>query len=198
MSLASSQKVERTWIKGFALLVVAMAAFAIWRFVPHEAKGTPLYDALFVARWPWWIGGAAIAGVVLLLLFTENQLLGVSGGCGELCVFHRDPTARRSWRLRFLLGIVGGGVLAAVLGGSAPTWSMGAFDTIFGSSLAVKLGVLSLAGLFIGAGARLAGGCTSGHGIVGTALGSRASLIATSLFLAAGFATTHFIHFVRG
>jgi uncharacterized membrane protein YedE/YeeE len=198
MSLASSQKLERTWIKGFALLAGAMAAFAMWRFVPHDANKTALYDALFVTRWPWWIGGSAIAGVVFLLLFTENQLLGVSGGCGELCVFHRDPTARRSWRLRFLLGIVGGGVLAAVLGGSTATWSMGAFDTIFGSSLSVKLGVLSLAGLFIGAGARLAGGCTSGHGIVGTALGSRASLIATSLFLVAGFATTHFIHLVRG
>jgi uncharacterized membrane protein YedE/YeeE len=197
MSLASPRTPQQTWIKGFALLTVTMTAFALWRLVPRDLATGPLYDALFVTRWPWWIGGAAIAGVVLLLLFTENQLLGVSSGCGELCVFHRDPTARRSWRLRFLLGIVGGGVLSAVLGGRTPTWSMGTFDTIVGSSLAM-LGVLTLAGLFIGAGARLAGGCTSGHGIVGTALGSRASLIATSLFLAAGFATTHFIHLVRG
>jgi uncharacterized protein len=175
-----------------------MMVFAAWHLLPPDVQSISMYDALFVTRWPWWIGGAAIGSIVLLLLFTENQLLGVSGGCGELCVFHRDPTARRSWRLRFLFGIVVGGALSALVGGHTPTWSMGTFDAIFGASLAVKLGVLTLAGLLIGAGARLAGGCTSGHGIVGTALGSRASLIATSLFLAAGFATTHFIHLLRG
>jgi uncharacterized membrane protein YedE/YeeE len=198
MSPTSFAKPQRTWVKGFALVIVAMTAFAVWRILPHEVHATSLYDALFVTRWPWWIGGAAIGSIVLLLLFTENQLLGVSGGCGELCVFHRDPTARRSWRLRFLFGIVVGGALSAFFGGRAPTWSMGTFDAIFGASFAVKLGVLTLSGVLIGAGARLAGGCTSGHGIVGTALGSRASLIATSLFLIAGFATTHFIHLVRG
>jgi uncharacterized membrane protein YedE/YeeE len=198
MSLAPAKNQPRTWMNVFAGLVIGMAVFIGSRLLPDHLSETALYRAVFVARWPWWIGGAAIASVVFLLLFADNHLLGVSGGCGELCVFHRDPTVRRSWRPRFLFGIVWGGAVSALLGGRVPTWSMGAFDTLFGSSFALKLGVLALGGLFIGAGARLAGGCTSGHGIVGTALGARASFIATALFLAAGFATTHVVHFLRG
>ena len=54
----------------------------------------------------------------------------------------------------------------------------------------VKLPILLFAGVLIGWGARRAGGCTSGHGIVGSALLARSSLVATGAFLVGGFATT--------
>jgi uncharacterized membrane protein YedE/YeeE len=127
---------------------------------------------------------------VLLLLVRENKLLGVSTGCAELCGLRRDPSLRRSWRLPFLGGIVLGGMVAAALAGRAPGLALGGFDTLFSASLAVKLPVLLGAGVLIGWGARTAGGCTSGHGIVGTALLARSSLIATATFLAGGFAAT--------
>jgi hypothetical protein len=96
-----------------------------------------------------------------------------------------------------LLGIVLGGAVAALLSGRVPTWSMGGLDAIVHGTGA-RLGLLFASGGLIGAGARLAGGCTSGHAIVGTALGARASWLATALFMLAGFATTHAVMFLRG
>jgi uncharacterized membrane protein YedE/YeeE len=53
-------------------------------------------------------------------------------------------------------------------------------------------------GLCIGFGTRLAGGCTSGHGIFGVSHLERASLEATLAFLAAGIVTTHLVYRVWG
>lgn len=183
--------------RGFAWLVLLVAILFLAGQLPEVARKSPAYLALFVMRWPWWVGGAAIAAVVLGLLFVENKQLGVSTGCGEVCrlPFHR--AARASWRPRFLGGIVLGGALATVLAGGAPTFGMGGFDQlVHGSGL--KLAVLFGSGLLIGAGARLAGGCTSGHGIVGTALGARSSWLATGLFMVGGFATTHLLLLMNG
>jgi uncharacterized membrane protein YedE/YeeE len=49
-------------------------------------------------------------------------------------------------------------------------------------------------GLFIGFGTRLAGGCTSGHGIFGLANFELPSLVTTVSFMAAGIATTHIVY----
>jgi len=49
--------------------------------------------------------------------------------------------------------------------------------------------VLIVAGLLVGFGTRLGGGCTSGHGVCGISRFSRASLVATATFIAAGAAT---------
>jgi uncharacterized membrane protein YedE/YeeE len=57
-----------------------------------------------------------------------------------------------------------------------------------------RLGLLGGAGVLIGYGARLAGGCTSGHSIVGVAQGARSSLVATAAFMVAGFATTQILY----
>jgi uncharacterized membrane protein YedE/YeeE len=48
---------------------------------------------------------------------------------------------------------------------------------------------LAVAGVLVGFGTRLGGGCTSGHGVCGIGLGSRTSLVATLVFMAAGIAT---------
>jgi uncharacterized membrane protein YedE/YeeE len=49
-------------------------------------------------------------------------------------------------------------------------------------------------GLFIGFGTRLAGGCTSGHGIFGLSNFELASLVATISFMASGILTTQFLY----
>ena len=49
-------------------------------------------------------------------------------------------------------------------------------------------GALIVAGLLVGLGTRIGGGCTSGHGVCGTARLSPRSLVATGLFMAAGMA----------
>ncbi len=184
--------------RGFAWLVLLVASFVIAQALPASVKASSVYQQVFVARWPWWIGAAGIAFVVLGLLLSDNKQLGVSTGCGELCRIPTSREARASWRVRLLLGIVLGAALAALFAGRVPTLSMGSLDQITLGSTPLKIGVLFGAGLLIGAGARLAGGCTSGHGIVGTALGARSSWLATALFMASGFITTHLVLFLSG
>jgi uncharacterized protein len=189
---------QRLLRQGFAWLVILVALLMTAKAVPHALRDSAVYHALFVERWPWFVGAAAIALVVLGLAFVDNRLLGVSTGCSELCRLPTSAAARASWRPRLLLGIVLGGLVAALFAGRTPTLSMGALDAITSGSSAIKLGVLFGGGLLIGAGARLAGGCTSGHGIVGTALGARSSWIATALFMLAGFVTTHVVLALSG
>jgi uncharacterized membrane protein YedE/YeeE len=192
-SLVSRKVPARMLKKGFAGFVLVMAVFVVARALPESVRAAAAFQAVFVERWPAWVGGLGVASVVLLMLFLTNRQVGVSTGCAELCSLHRDPALRSSWRPRFLVGIVLGGVVAALFSGASPTLAMGALDGLVGGSEALKLAVLAGGGVLIGFGARLAGGCTSGHGIVGTALGAKSSLVATALFMAGGFAVTNLL-----
>lgn len=181
---------ERALRRLFGYFVVGMGLFVLSRQVPAEVQASPMYQAVFVARWPFWAAGAALSAVVLVMLWRDNRLLGVSTGCAELCRLPSDPTVRTSWRPRFLLGIVLGGAASGLFAGRGPTWALGSFDALVGGSSLLKVSVLVLAGVLIGFGARAAGGCTSGHSIVGMAQGARSSLMATLAFMIGGFATT--------
>lgn len=151
----------------------------------------------------WATAGAGIAAVTLALLFLGNRRLGVSGGLDDLCsfalsspYFHRDfVRSSRPWRLPFLAGLVLGGFLSATLGGGwTPTWSLGVFDAAIGLGPAGKLAWMFAGGLCIGFGTRLAGGCTSGHGIFGMSNLERASALSTVSFMAGGILTTQLIY----
>jgi uncharacterized membrane protein YedE/YeeE len=135
--------------------------------------------------------------------FLANRRLGISSGFEDLCslalpwpYFRRaNLLAARGWRLPFVGGLVLGGVLSAVLGGGwHPTWALGTFDRTIGYGPAGKLAWMFIGGLFIGFGTRLAGGCTSGHGLFGMANFERPSIIATLSFMAGGILTTHIIY----
>lgn len=160
-----------------------------------------------LAPWPWWLAGAAIGAITLLLLWVTNQRLGISTGFENLCALGlRAPYFRRpeilqsqGWRLPFLAGLVIGGALsAATSGGWQPFWDLGMFDATFGWGPAGKLAWMFGGGLLIGFGTRLAGGCTSGHGIFGLSNLERASLEATLAYMAAGVVTTHLVYRVFG
>jgi hypothetical protein len=156
---------------------------------------------------PWWLAGAAIGAITLLLLWVANQRLGISTGFENLCAlalrvpyFQRDEIAgSQGWRLPFLGGLVLGGLLSALTrGGWRPFWDLGMFDATFGLGPAGKLAWMFAGGLFIGFGTRLAGGCTSGHGIFGLSNLERASLESTLAFMGAGLVTTHLVYRVWG
>jgi uncharacterized membrane protein YedE/YeeE len=101
----------------------------------------------------------------------------------------------RSWRLPFLAGLVLGGALSAIsTGGWRGTWELGMLDDAIALGPAGKLIWMFIGGLFIGFGTRLAGGCTSGHGIFGLSNLERPSLVATLSFMAGGVATTQLLY----
>jgi uncharacterized membrane protein YedE/YeeE len=151
----------------------------------------------------WAIAGAGIAAVTLCLLFLANRRLGISTGFEDVCslavtlpYFRRDSVrSGRHWRLPFVIGLVAGGFLSASLGGGwAPTWDLGMLDRALALGPAGKLAWMFVGGLFIGFGTRLAGGCTSGHGIFGLSNFARSSLVATLSFMAGGIVTTQFLY----
>lgn len=153
--------------------------------------------------WHWAAGGAVISAVTLALLFVGNRRLGVSTGFENVCsLVVQTPYFRRealrgtnSWRLPLLGGLVAGGFLSAVLGGGwEPFWDLGMFDAEIGWGNGGKLLWMFGGGLLIGFGTRLAGGCTSGHGIFGMSNLELPSIVSTISFMAAGAVTTNLIY----
>jgi uncharacterized membrane protein YedE/YeeE len=92
----------------------------------------------------------------------------VSGILGDFLA----ADAERGWRISFLLGLIAAPLVATAIGLSMSRPDMP-------KSWAVILG----AGLLVGIGTRLAGGCTSGHGICGLARFSPRSIVATGVFM---------------
>jgi hypothetical protein len=68
------------------------------------------------------------------------------------------------------------------------------FDRAIGFGPAGKVAWMFAGGLLVGFGTRLAGGCTSGHGIFGLANLELPSLLSTISFMAAGIATTQIVY----
>jgi uncharacterized membrane protein YedE/YeeE len=152
---------------------------------------------------PWYYAGAGIAAVTLLLLFLANRRLGISTGFEDVCslvldapYFRRDAVRLgRGWRLPFLAGLVLGGMISAVLaGGWHPSWELGVFDRVIGWGPLGKTLWMFGGGSLIGFGTRLAGGCTSGHGIFGISNFEASSIVSTLTFMAAGIVATHVIY----
>jgi len=151
----------------------------------------------------WAIAGAGIAAVTLALLFLANRRLGISSGFEDLCSlaigwpYFRSQAVRsgRPWRLPFIVGLIGGGFLSAVRGGGwAPVWDAGMLDRALMLGPAAKLAWMFVGGLFIGFGTRLAGGCTSGHGIFGLSNFEASSFWSTVSFMAGGIVTTQLLY----
>jgi len=163
----------------------------------------PLLILHDLAPWHWALAGAALGLITLALLWATNQRLGISTGFENLCALVvRNPYLRRDeiirshgWRLPFLAGLLLGGLASALTsGGWWPIWDLGPFDEVIGWGPAGKLAWMFAGGLLIGFGTRLAGGCTSGHGIFGLSNLERASLESTLAFMAAGIVTTTVVY----
>lgn len=156
-----------------------------------------------LAPWHWAIAGALIGLLTLTLLFVANRRLGISTGFENVCAlvvkapyFQRESLLRsNNWRLPLLAGLVVGGFLSAVIGGGwEPTWALGKFDAEIGWNAGGKVIWMFGGGLLIGFGTRLAGGCTSGHGIFGMSNLELPSIVSTVSFMAAGIVTTNLIY----
>jgi hypothetical protein len=123
------------------------------------------------------LGGALIGLAATLYWLATGRTAGVSG----ILAGALGDREGRAERLAFLAGLIGVGLLAAVV--SSPAGAM-----------PYPLSILLLAGVLVGFGTRLGGGCTSGHGVCGISRFSIRSLIATATFIAAGAATVAIVN----
>ncbi len=117
-------------------------------------------------------GGLLIGAAVWLLLAALGRVAGISG---IMAAAIAQPQTG-AWRIAFLAGLVGGGLLFARL-----------FNVPVVTVASTPL--LLLAGLLVGVGTVVSGGCTSGHGVCGLGRRSLRSLVATLTFMLAGAAT---------
>ena len=166
--------------------------------------------------WPWYAGGIVIGLLVPTLLVLGNKHFGISSNFRHICAacfpgnirFFRYDWKREMWNLFFAAGIVVGGILAAsVLADPDPVQVApelraelsGYGLTDYGSllpgevfsweSLLTLRGfiLMVVGGFLVGFGTRYAGGCTSGHAIMGLSNLQWPSLVATVCFMIGGF-----------
>lgn len=166
--------------------------------------------------WPWYVAGPLIGLTVPLLLILGNKSFGISSSLRHVCAacvpanipFFKYDWKKEVWNLFFAGGILLGGLLTALLFTnpdpvvidprlSTELATYGITNTeglvpkdIFNweALLTVKGMILMIAGGFlVGFGTRYAGGCTSGHAIMGLSNLQLPSLIATCCFMAGGF-----------
>jgi uncharacterized protein len=112
------------------------------------------------------------------------RIAGISGIFGGLLDFRSDD---RDWRIAFIAGLILAPLLAGWIGYAMPTPKLPASWT-----------AIIAAGLLVGFGARLGGGCTSGHGICGVPRLSVRSIAATVIFMLAAIVTVAVTRHVLG
>ncbi|MFW1859980.1 YeeE/YedE family protein [Acinetobacter defluvii] len=128
------------------------------------------------------IGGALLGIAVVGYLYVNGRIAGISGLIGQL--FKKESFFQRSatW---FLWGLF---VTPFIYG------------LFFSPEIVIHASPLAMiiAGLLVGFGTRLGSGCTSGHGICGMSRLSKRSMVATSLFMLAGFITVYIMRHLLG
>ena len=172
--------------------------------------------------WPWYMAGPLIGLTVPVLLILGNKSFGISSSLRHVCAacvpanikFFKYDWKRETWNLFFVAGIFFGGMIAMnLLGNPEPV----KINTNLASNLAgygitdhtglvpkqlfnwesllsIRGIILMVVGGFlVGFGTRYAGGCTSGHAIMGLSTLQWPSLVATCCFMIGGFIMTNLI-----
>ncbi|TAL84951.1 MAG: YeeE/YedE family protein [Rhodanobacter sp.] len=129
-------------------------------------------------------GGVLIGLSAIVLMAALGSIAGVSGIAGSLI---SGGVSGRAWRMAFLLGLLAGPTILWLVFG----------DSGIGVPQ-VGLPWMALAGLLVGVGTGIGGGCTSGHGVCGVARLSRRSLLATAVFMVCGVFTVYVIRHLLG
>lgn len=172
--------------------------------------------------WPWYVAGPLIGLTVPALLLLGNKSFGISSSLRHLCAacmpanipFFSYDWKKETWNLMFVLGILLGGVLTATLFSNPEPLAIAAstkqdlralgitnFDSLMPEEIFKWENLFTLKGLFffviggflVGFGTRYAGGCTSGHSIMGISNLQWPSLVATIFFMIGGYTMTHLL-----
>ena len=172
--------------------------------------------------WPWYVAGPLIGLTVPLLLIIGNKSFGISSSLRHVCAacmpakipFFQYDWKKEIWNLFFVFGVGVGGYLTAhfLSSGAAPvvdprlTAELSTYgvqeakalvplDLFSWEALTTTRGLIMMigGGFLVGFGTRYAGGCTSGHAIMGLSNLQWPSLVATCCFMAGGFIMANLI-----
>ena len=166
--------------------------------------------------WPWYVAGPLIGLTVPVLLILGNRSFGVSSSLRHICAaclpanipFFKYDWKKEIWNLFFAGGILLGGVITAfflsdpkpVIVDPKLTTELASYGVTNIEGLVPKdlfnweniftmkgFVLIVVGGFLVGFGTRYAGGCTSGHAIMGLSNLQLPSLIATCCFMIGGF-----------
>jgi len=172
--------------------------------------------------WPWYVAGPLIGLTVPALLLIGNKAFGISSSLRHICAaclpanisFFKYDWKKEIWNLFFVAGIIIGALLITYffanpnavdlnpkLAGDLQSSGISNFHGLVPSELFNWHSVLTVkgfifmivGGLLVGFGTRYAGGCTSGHAIMGLSNLQLPSLIATISFMTGGFIVANLI-----
>lgn len=129
------------------------------------------------------VGGLMIGSAGAMMLLINGRIMGISGIFGGLV--DRSGWSSAGERVAFVAGLV---AMPAVLN----LW-LGAE-----AHVTANWAVIIAGGVLVGLGTRLANGCTSGHGVCGVSRLSPRSIVATLIYVGAGFATMAVMRHVLG
>ena len=127
------------------------------------------------------IGGIIIGLAVVIFFLFNGRLIGISGIAANAL----NKKVRRIDNILFLAGLIIGPIIYSIIS-----------DKEINISISNSLPLLIVAGLLVGIGTRISGGCTSGHGISGIGRFSLRSIIATITFMVIGILTVLIKNFV--
>ena len=156
--------------------------------------------------WSPYLVGALIGLLTMLTFYFSDKPLGastayarVAGMLGKVVAprhteslkYYQDNKPAIDWEVMLVVGAIGGALLAAWHGGELTgQWLPPMWEARFGTgSYAMRTVAALLGGVLMAFGARLAGGCTGGHGISGALQLSVGSWIALICFFAGGITT---------
>ena len=172
--------------------------------------------------WAWYVAGPLIGLMVPALLILGNKTLGISSSLRHVCAaclpakipFFNYNWKKEAWNLVFVTGIILGAFIVATflsnpnrvninpkLVAELNQYGITEQDSLLPSQLFNWRQLFTIKGLFfmvfggflVGFGTRYAGGCTSGHAIMGLSNLQLPSLIATISFMAGGFIMANLI-----
>lgn len=180
------------------------------------------YLSLLKEPWPWYVAGSLIGLIVPALLILGNKNFGLSSSLRHICAacfpgdlkFFKYDWKKEAWNFFFIIGIIIGAFIAMHylkdpnpmivnehLKKTLAEFGINNYDNLLPSeifsfeALFTLRGAIMLigGGFLVGFGTRYAGGCTSGHSIMGLSNLQWPSLVATICFMIGGFIMANYI-----
>ena len=121
-------------------------------------------------------GGIIIGFAVAIFFYFNGRLVGISGIASNALTEERNKIDN----ILFLIGLIIGPIIYTLFN-----------QEQISISISNSYLLLMFAGLLVGIGTRISGGCTSGHGISGIGRFSVRSIVATITFMIVGIITVY-------